>query len=250
MEQYTHPLWESFEEFFSLSVTSNAAQSRDAYRIRYRVYCEDMQFEPADRYPNGLEQDEFDPYSQHCLVIHKRTGKPAGCMRVVQASEEQRLPFEKFCRASMYTQFAREASERRDSICEFSRMAVDRDFRRRSGETFTGIGEINALDTSHKERRSFSLIGVATNIAAFALADLNGRDRVFAMMEPHLPRLLRRSGFLMEQAGEPTEYHGQRALYFSRVEQLVENLRPELREFYDAVHKNFSGSLARRVNVA
>ncbi|MCZ6828027.1 MAG: hypothetical protein O7F73_00280, partial [Gammaproteobacteria bacterium] len=79
--------------------------------------------------------------------------------------------------------------------------------------------------------RDFFTISMATTLAAFAMADLSGRNRVFARMERHLPRLLRRSGFLMEQAGDFTEYHGRRALYFTTAERVVEHLRPELGEF-------------------
>jgi len=250
MENNTHPLLESFREFFSINMATTPELKRDVYRIRYRVYCEDMQFEPAEQFPDNLETDEFDDHSLHCLVTHKRTGQPAGCMRLVEAGTELQLPFEKRCLNSVYTEFMADLYEHRDSICEFSRMAIDRDFRRRAGENHTRVGELDALDWSRREQRTFSLIGVAATLAAFAMADLTGRDRVFAMMERHLPRLLRRSGFLMQQAGDFTEYHGRRALYFNTVEQVVENLRPELRQLYNAIRRDFSTQISRAENVA
>ncbi len=150
MDKHQHPLLQSFQEFFTLSMAASTEQKRDAYRIRYRVYCEDMQYEPAQQFPDGLETDEFDRHSLHCLVTHKRTARPAGCLRLVEADSD----------------------------------------------------------------------------------------------------LLRRSGFLMEQAGDTTEYHGRRALYFTTAERVVNNLRPELREFYNAIHRDFSAQVTQAENVA
>jgi N-acyl amino acid synthase of PEP-CTERM/exosortase system len=250
MEKFKHPLVQSFRDYFSISMASSDELKRQAYRIRYRVYCEDMRFEPADQFPDRLERDEFDEYSQHCLVTHKASGRAAGCMRLVNAEDGQSLPFEKHCLNSIYTDSAVNLFEQRGSVCEFSRMAVDRSFRRRPGEGHSRIGELDALDYSHRERRSFSLIGVATTLAAFAMADLSGRNRVYAMMERYLPRLLRRSGFRMEQAGEFIEYHGRRALYFTATDEVIGSLRPELRELYEAISRDFRAELNDSENVA
>ncbi len=56
------------------------------YQIRYRVYCEEFQYEPPIL-SRCQETDEFDATSSHCLVMHKATGMPAGCARLVQAGE-------------------------------------------------------------------------------------------------------------------------------------------------------------------
>jgi N-acyl amino acid synthase of PEP-CTERM/exosortase system len=250
MKQFTPSLLQSFQDFFTVRMATTEELKAEAYRIRYRVYCEDMQYEAADRFPDRLERDEFDAHSLHCLVTHARSGRPAGCVRLVEAGDGAALPFEKYCLDSLYTEYARDLYERRDSICEFSRLAVDRDFRRRPGEDHTRVGEVDALDCSHRERRTFSLVAVATTLAAFAMADLAGRNRVYGMMERHLPRLLRGSGFLMDQAGDFTEHHGRRAPYFTTVERVLAHLRPELLEFYNAIHKDFRTQASRARSVA
>jgi N-acyl amino acid synthase of PEP-CTERM/exosortase system len=231
-------------------MATSAALQRQAFGIRYRVYCEDLHYEPAQLFPDRLERDDFDQCALHALVTHKRSGLPAGCVRLVQAGSATTMPFEQHCLNSVYTGYLEDLSQQREQACEFSRIAVDRNFRRRPGESDTRGGELGALDYSHPERRSFSLIGVATTLAAFVMADLSGRNQVFAMMEPRLPRLLRRSGFRMERAGDMTEYHGQRALYFTTVERVVEHLRPELRELYNAIRRDFSAQFTTRWEVA
>jgi N-acyl amino acid synthase of PEP-CTERM/exosortase system len=231
-------------------MATSAALQQQAFGIRYRVYCEDLNYEPAQNFPDGLERDDFDQHAMPALVTHQSSGMPAGCVRLVQAEDARAMPFEQHCINSVYTTYLEEISQHREQVCEFSRIAVDRNFRRRPGESDNRVGELGALDYSHPEHRSFSLIGVATTLAAFVMADLSGRGQVFAMMAPRLPRLLRRSGFLMEQAGDITEYHGQRALYFTTVERVVEHLRPELRELYNAIHRDFSEQFTARWEVA
>ena len=46
------------------------------------------------------------------------------------------------------------------------------------------------------------------------MTELCGRNSVFAMMEPFLPRLLKRSGIHFVRAGSDMDYHGIRAPYF------------------------------------
>ena len=38
------------------------------YKIRHNVYCDELAFEPVKE--SGLETDEFDAYSRHCLIRH------------------------------------------------------------------------------------------------------------------------------------------------------------------------------------
>jgi len=62
------------------------------------------------------------------------------------------------------------------------------------------------------------------------------------MMEPFLPRLLRRSGVVVSRVGEDIDYHGMRAPYFITTQDAVQGMPPELRELYDAIHGKFANS--------
>ena len=69
-----------------------------------------------------------------------------------------------------------------------------------------------------------------------SLTDLMSCNNVFAMMEPFLPRLWSRSGFKFTKVGRDIDYHGLRAPYFVTTQSAVENMAPELRELYEAIH--------------
>lgn len=235
----TSSLVEDFQEYFALELVSSREQLESVYRIRYRVYCEEFGYEPLEAFPSKQEEDEFDAHSSHCLVRHKATGMPAGCARLVHVDESTLMPMEKYCGSSIDKGAIRRFDGARDTICEFSRLAVDGAFRRRSGEGATRFGEISSLDITKREQRTFSLLAISTILAAFAMSDTIGRPNCFAMMEPFLPRLIERSGIIVYPAGEEVDYHGKRAPYFFETHQTVLGMAEELQDFYHTIRDSF-----------
>ena len=235
----TTTLIEDFQKYFDIELATTPETMESVFSIRYRVYCEEFGYEPPDAFPDKLERDEFDAVSSHCLVRHKATGLPAGCARLVHATEGSLLPMEKHCGHCIEESVIRAYDGRRDTVCEFSRLAVDGAFRRRAGEKATRFGEISSLDISLREQRTFSLIAVSTILAAFAMSDLIGRNNCFAMMEPFLPRLLKRSGITVHPAGHETDYHGLRSPYAFESKATIGGMLEEMQEFYRAIRASF-----------
>ena len=238
----TISLTDSFRRYFTVNLAVTPEQRNAVYSIRYRVYCQEFGYEPLDNFPDGLEHDSFDESSLHCLVTHNGTGRPAGCVRLVIADDDglESLPMELFCSDSLDRDMLEGLSLKRDTICEVSRLAVDGSFRRRNGEARTRFGDVEAIDCSYHERRTFSLISVASFLAATALTELTGRTNVFAMMEPFLPKLLQRSGIAFQKVGNAIDYHGMRAPYFTTTESAVFGMLPDLRKLYDAIYSDIS----------
>ncbi|MCZ6831791.1 MAG: PEP-CTERM/exosortase system-associated acyltransferase [Gammaproteobacteria bacterium] len=236
-----------FQKYFDVDFAVSQEQKNAVFGLRYRVYCEERKHEPAHRFPNRMEHDEFDDKSLHCLITHKSSGIHAGCVRLVGTGgrrETDVLPFEKHCPGSVAPDFFRAQNLQREFICEISRLAVDRRFRRRPGaqEPLAGKAAQGAPVFSDEEVRTFPLIATAGFLAATALTEITGRTDAFAMMESYLPRLLRRAGFIFHRAGENVEYHGTRAAYFIKTEWAINKLRPELRGLYKAIHARIDQS--------
>lgn len=233
-----------FLQYFQIELATSEEDRRAIFEVRYRVYCEEFKYEPGESFPDKAEMDEYDERSLHCLIRHKRSGRVAGCVRLVPASNDitELLPFEKHCAESVDTVFVESLNIQRCQIAEVSRLAVDGAFRRRPGEVETRFGEIEALDCSAAEKRTFSLIAISGFLASAALAELSGRSDVFAMMEPFLPRLVNRSGICWQQAGRPIQYHGERALYYIKTQSAVDNMLPDLKELYLAVYQKIAHS--------
>jgi len=240
-----YSLSENFLRYFDISFAASDADKSKVFEIRYSVYCDEFKYEPAELFPDHQEKDEFDASSLHALVTHKSSGLPAGCVRLVSPTGVDgvdQLPFEKHCGASLDSKFVNDLALDRSTVCEISRLAVDGAFRRRAGEKISRYGEVEGLDATRQERRTFSMIAVACFLAATALTDVAGRNNVFAMMEPFLPRLLKRSGINFLRAGQDIDYHGLRAPYFITTQSALESMRADLKELYGEIHLQINRS--------
>ncbi len=237
-------LHETFIKYFSLELAKTTTQKNKVYTIRYNVYCKEFAYEPTACYPDEKEFDEYDEYSLHCLITHKSTKIPAACVRLIPAfnnGHNVQLPFEKYCAESLDIDFINKLNLDRKTECEISRLAVDGIFRRRSREALSRFGDINMV--FHKEEeRAFPMIAIASFFAATVLTELSGKTNMFAMMEPPLPRLLKRFGIVFKKAGKEIDYHGIRAPYFLTTQSVLDNMRPELLELYHWIHKQYGES--------
>ena len=231
-------LIERFQRYFSIHLARTAAQRSAVYGVRYRVYCEQFGYEPAEAFPDREESDAFDARSLHCLVVHQRTRQPAACVRLVPAlgdTVEDPLPIESIFRETLDYRLINALELDRQQVCEISRLAVDRAFRRRSGEGSSRVGEPDSARYAPHERSTFPFICMAAFLGATALTEITGRTQVFAMMEPFLARMLTRSGIHFQRVGGDLEYHGLRAPYFTTTQQALEDMTADTRAMYSAI---------------
>ena len=232
MNARSKSLAENFLEYFDITYAKETYQKNNAGRVRYRVYCEEFGYEEASSFPDGIETDDFDAASLHCLITHKPSGTPAGCVRVVLAGRGGQMPFEKFCAGSLDADFFEKHPMERESMCEISRLAVDSQFRRRSGEQTTRFGVAAEKKFSLEELRTFPLFAVSCYLGATALGGMAGCTNGFAMMEPFLPRLLSHAGIAVTKVGSDIDYHGMRAPYYVTLRETLDNMYPELKALY------------------
>lgn len=57
----------------------------EIYRLRYRVYCEELQQVPRQQFPDGREIDHCDAHSRFVAV--KADGKVIGCLRLIDCAK-------------------------------------------------------------------------------------------------------------------------------------------------------------------
>jgi len=234
-------LAQNFQDFFRIEIAQTKEQKSKVYGIRYRVYCDEFGYESIDKFPDEEEKDEYDDFSLHCLIIHKSSGLPAACVRLVPASYGQNkttlLPLERYCEDSLDHEYIDNLNLDRKTVCEISRLAIDCLFRRRTGEELTRFGEIHGLDCDQQEQRTFSLIAIAAFLAVTALTEISGKTNAFAMMEPFLPRMVKRSGINFIKSGTDIDYRGIRAPYFIQTQSALDNMHDDLKELYVWIYK-------------
>lgn len=234
---------EEFSRYFELSLALTRKQRDKVYEIRYRVYCEEFGYEPISTFSNGQEIDEFDCQSIHCLVTHKASGLPAGCVRIVLVEGSDHMPMEVHAADSIDHVFIDSFQDRRATVCEVSRLAVDTAFRRRHRDWETRLGNIEKVDFNASETRSFPLIALALMLGAGAAADALGRINCFAIMEPSLAVLMKRAGIHFVRIGTDFEFRGKRAPYYGDMNELIGAARPEFSAYFLALRKQFKAIL-------
>lgn len=243
----TPPLDGHFQNYFDVRLANTPELLEQIYRIRYDVYCREFGYETEESCPGGLEQDEYDACSLHCLVIHRASSRGAGCIRLVlppAAEPGFLLPMERFCGHSLTDPVWHPARLPRTSIAEVSRLAVHTQFRRRLGESESPVGISTIGDFSLSERRTFPLLSLALFYAGATLMVLAGRQNAFVMVEPRLARRMQAVGLRFVQVGEPMEYHGPRAAYYVSVQQVLENIHGELQHLYGFVYDSLKDDAA------
>lgn len=233
-------LFMDFAKYFELSLALTDEQKAAVFSVRYNVYCEEFGYEDAAAFKDGLERDVFDEQSIHCLVMHKSSGVPAGCVRLVTVDESTQMPFEQHCAEALDEEFFGGFAGHRGTMAEISRLAVDGQFRRRRGETETRFGNTDSMHFGAREKRTFSLIAVSLFLAASAVADIEKRQDCFAIMEPFLPVILRRTGVLVQRVGEDFDYKGVRAPYYLNIREAVRAAPDELRLCFEVVRAQFA----------
>ncbi|MFO1429718.1 MAG: PEP-CTERM/exosortase system-associated acyltransferase [Candidatus Competibacteraceae bacterium] len=242
----TIPLSTHFQNYFQLRLAYTQELIERVQRVRYDVYCREFGYEREENCPGGLEKDDYDQHSVHCLIVHKASDTPAGCVRLVKTPPHDPslpLPLEKFCGHSLTHATLHPAHLPRTGISEISRLAVHTDFRRRPGESESPMGHVSGLEITEVERRTFPLISLALFAAATVLTLLTQRKDVFVMVEPRLAGRLQGAGLPFIQVGDLLDYHGDRAPYYIHTDSALENMKEELRALYDFVYENLKADV-------
>jgi N-acyl amino acid synthase of PEP-CTERM/exosortase system len=207
---------EDFTQTFNVEVADTTQVRRDAFRLRYRVYCEERDFEQREQFPDQMERDVFDDQSVQAIVRHRPTGIPVGVVRLIlRDSDESRhlLPIERTCRKLFDKKQTARFNLRRYSVAEVSRFAVSK----------TAIAEVEKKMTTEPFRTggvgvpgvgvrgdSFRSIVLGLIAALFQISATRDVDHWYALMEPALARHLSRLGLRFTRIGPLVNHRGKR----------------------------------------
>jgi len=234
----------NFGKYFELKLAQCPEQLEQAFHIRYQVYCEEFEYEPQGHFPDKMERDAFDDRALHCLMTHRETQTPVGCIRFICADsddEDRPLPFERFCPPTsafgIHPQHLPKAC-----YGELSRLAVLESFRRRRKDTKQPVSLTpNETHETPEQRDAFPMIPIGLFMAGIAMFLRSEADFSFALMEPRLARLLQRFGIRFIQAGELVDHHGARAPFALPRETVVNSLTPDVIDLFWLVDQQLFG---------
>lgn len=227
-----------FSRYFRIDAALDAPLLDEVFRIRHRVYCEDLGYEPER--PDRREVDRFDAHSVHCLLRSVRQPpQPVGCTRIILANSDQPdlpLPFEQACAETLDRSIIDPAKLPRNRIGEISRLAVEGRYRRRKGEAHQQV-PVGPDDFSLNGQPRFPFVPASLLLGAIALAERSGIDTVFVLTEPRLAAHFAKLGVEVTQIGSPIEHRGLRIPSVMHVEEIIRNMRRILHPLWHVVRE-------------
>lgn len=205
----------SINELFELRVAVDDTTEADAFTVRFQVYCEELGYEPRERFDDRCECDRADLRSVSVVAYYRPTGTPVGCYRLLLADParvDEPFHLEEVCPQRQPGSIP-ESGDRRMGCAEISRFCIIAPFRR-----FTRAGAAQppaGIDPERWEREAprRSNLAALMWLSAAHLAVHLRLDCILALMEPRLRLLCRSIGFAFEPIGPAVEFRGQRVPY-------------------------------------
>jgi N-acyl amino acid synthase of PEP-CTERM/exosortase system len=241
-------LYEQFHQQFEFVLATTEADKQSVYRLRYQVYTSEFGHAMPGEPVRQLEYDEFDRYSLHCLIRHRKSQEAVACIRVIYPGCDLReLPIESNSRGEFCHEELTPDVLPRELICEVSRAAILGRYRKRhSGSESEGLG----YPVTDDDYKVSSLLGVSVYLASTVMIALIRRRHALALMEPRLARLLGRFGLTFLRVGNIQQFNGVRAAYYIDQHRAEEALKPELKSFYSDIIRSLSSQFGESVEKA
>jgi N-acyl amino acid synthase of PEP-CTERM/exosortase system len=232
------------EELFEFSLALDELSVEMVYRIRHDVYCRELGWEAVRN--DGLESDDYDRHSVHCLLRKRDSGELVGCSRLVLARPEEPsfpLPFELSCRDAIHRDLFDPAQLPRHDLGEVSRLAVMSEFRQRRGEADQPVSVDRRDFESRGGHPRFPFIPMSLYLGAAAVARRLGVENVFVLTEPRLASHFVRIGFDIHPVGDQIEHRGVRLPSVLSSSKVVGNLRPLIQPLYAVIEQLVNRSI-------
>lgn len=201
-----------FDQYFEMVSATSDELKKEAYKLRYQVYCIENNFESSSHFPDKMEFDEFDERSIHYLIRHRKSGAYAATVRLIipDANNPKKLfPVEQYCEIDNY---AAMDPINREHLGEASRLCVSKEFKKRRSEanTLAAIGPDRQNFFTLDERRSFPHISFALIASLIKACYENDIYYFLGSLEPAWFRFLSAAGINFTKIGPLTDYHGDR----------------------------------------
>jgi N-acyl amino acid synthase of PEP-CTERM/exosortase system len=233
-----------FNTYFQVIPAVTPELVREAQLIRHDVYSAELGWEPISQ--NGLESDDCDDRSIHCLLKAVRSQRYIGCVRLIlpqQGDQERALPIQLVCKGKLDAGYPEPKSLLRQEAAEVSRLAIVHEYRRRKNEQGAPIA-IAEEDYSLKGRRRFPYIPVGLYIGMLHVASFHGIKYLYILTEPLLAIHFSRLGGKLQPIGKAVEHRGKRRPYLMDVDSVLRHSNLLLWPLIRSIKKSVLAQLA------
>jgi N-acyl amino acid synthase of PEP-CTERM/exosortase system len=228
------PLPGSFPFVMKRLITGGNSRDHHAvYRLRYAVYCHEACFLDPDRYPECMEIDSYDSFSEHFLAADVNNNEVIGTVRLVRWSELLAFPTFGYCRSLL------EILQRHEfplaSTAEISRLCIAKQYRGRVVDELPE-GEADPEKSGQMRKYTRVILELFKVMYRACRYDL-GITHWIATFEDPLYRMLERYGIHFNLLSpDQIDYYGKVRVYgvsLRSVENEMKRRRPDLVPFFE-----------------
>lgn len=242
-------LMKQFMREFSFKIATTQEDKEKALSLRHDVFIKELGYKMTDIENTELESDEYDASSVHCILIHKGSGRTAGCFRIVTTRTPgqdgfSKLPVEEHGNEGISHPNLHPSMFPREHVCEASRLAISKCFRHSSSQDDSHNSTPEPVVEPKGSEDTYPLILVSLFLAAYSLAEILGNRHLYAMMSPTLPRLLRKSGFDFVRLGDTIEFHGKRNVFYINRSLAVSGMQHALYPLHHYIYQELESQFA------
>lgn len=158
------------------------------FRLRYDVYCVANEFENPAHQIAGFEQDKYDQYAVHSLLMDVESGADLGSVRLILPNNDVSLPALSVSPAM---------AEAAGALFPLATTAEASRF-------------LRAIETPLGGQRQSARETLALMAAIVRMSAAHGMTHVLALVTAPMLRLLNRFALAFKPIGEPVNFHGLR----------------------------------------
>jgi N-acyl amino acid synthase of PEP-CTERM/exosortase system len=214
----------AFHEYFEIVVADTPELLKEAFSLRYYIWCITERYFDASSYQDQLEKDEFDERSVHILLRHRSSDTFVGTARLILSNskfKDSKLPIE--LHTHFYSEFT-DFKPLRPYTAEISRLAIRNDFLKRKEDLYFG-NSINTMENFKRARgRRFPHPMLALMVGLIQICAKLKIYYWFSAMTPALNRLLGFYGMQHDPIGPFVDYYGLRRPYYISLFDMLERM--------------------------
>lgn len=209
----------------------------EVYRLRFKVYCEEWGFEDPSQYPDGMEKNEFDLYSEHFIIREtSEANSIIGTARIVCPCGIG-YPITKYCQVEDALRDEILRGRPAPQIGEVSRLAISKQFRKRIEDNvlFDYSEDIPLSQHSFHEKRKCNFVHEFYKFLLLESLDMNF-NFWYVAMKRGLYVLLKRVGMIYHEIGPEIDYHGLRTPYLGYLDEIKTSMLKKDPTCFDMVY--------------
>ncbi|AFZ47772.1 hypothetical protein Cyast_1816 [Cyanobacterium stanieri PCC 7202] len=223
-----------YNNLFDICIANTDELQKESFHLRYRIYCQELNYEPLSKFPDKMEKDSYDSHSIHCLLRYNLTDTYIAGFRLILSPSNnynKKFPIEGFFPDAL----ANFQSVPRVKFAEVSRLMILPEFRNWSISNNINCDQKDLVNYSFPT--SFPLVTLHLYLSFIALLVEFDLDYGLALMQPKLARHSAIIGITSHSIGESIQFNGLRRPFIFKTTEILRNFeqKPTIDESFKKI---------------